>query len=185
MNKTSFGCAEIHKWHNEFFKENPNGKLDKNKFLNAYRYFYPSGNPEKMCDQVFKALDVDNSGEIEFSEFLIAISATALEADDRARQTLSITFKIYDTDKNSKVDMSEMEKMIEAIYDLWGVDGQSRNGENAPVERSKEIMQRMDKNQDGCLSEEEFIEGCLADPVLKAFLDPPKLVPTFNGIMLT
>ena len=73
-------------------------------------------------------------------------------------------------DKNGRVDKKEMEKIIEAIYDLLGEE--HRRGENSPPERVKTIMQKLDKDNNGYLSEDEFVDGCLADPVLRSLLAP-------------
>jgi Ca2+-binding EF-hand superfamily protein len=54
-------------------------------------------------------------------------------------------------DRNGKVDTKEMEKIIEAIYDLLGEE--HRKGENSPAERVKVIMQKLDKDGNGYLSE--------------------------------
>ena len=48
---------------------------------------------------------------------MIAISVTA-QGD--LRKKLVLAFKMYDVDRNGKVDKKEMEKIIEAIYDLLG-----------------------------------------------------------------
>lgn len=61
-----------------------------------------------------------------------------------------------------------MEKIIEAIYDLLGEE--HRKGENSPSERVKTIMFKLDKDQNGYLTEHEFVEGCLADPLLRSLL---------------
>jgi Ca2+-binding EF-hand superfamily protein len=116
---------------------------------------------------VFKVFDADGSGQIDFTEFLIAISITA-QGD--AKKKLVLAFKMYDVDKNGRVDKKEMEKIIEAIYDLLGEE--HRKGENAPSERVKTIMHKLDKDQNGYLSEEEFVEGCLNDAMLRSLLAP-------------
>jgi Ca2+-binding EF-hand superfamily protein len=141
--------------------------LDKKKFVDAYKAFYPQGKADKFCNHVFKVFDFDNSGQIDFTEFLIAISVTA-QGD--AKKKLSMAFRMYDMDKNGRVDKKEMEKIIEAIYDLLGEE--HRKGENAPSERVKTIMLKLDTDQNGYLCEDEFVEGCLADPVLRSLLAP-------------
>jgi Ca2+-binding EF-hand superfamily protein len=55
------------------------------------------------------------------------------------------------------LDKKEMELIIEAIYDL--MDEDNRKGENAPKERVKQIMKQLDKDQNGVLSQEEFVQG--------------------------
>ena len=73
-------------------------------------------------------------------------------------------------DKNGRVDKKEMEKIIEAIYDLLGEE--HRKGDNSPSERVKIIMNKLDKDQNGYLSEDEFVNGCLEDPILRSLLAP-------------
>jgi len=164
---TSFSREEINQWHSGFIKDCPKGKLDKKRFIEVYKVFYPQGKADKFCSHVFKVFDTDSSGEIDFMEFLIAISITA-QGD--ARKKLTLAFKMYDVDKNGKVDKKEMEKIIEAIYDLLGED--QRKGENSPSERVKQIMAKLDKDANGYLSEQEFVDGCIADPKLRGLLAP-------------
>jgi hypothetical protein len=55
-----------------------------------------------------------------------------------------MTFKMFNTDKNSKIDKNEMELIIESIYDLMGEV--NRKGENAPNARVKRIMNKLGIN---------------------------------------
>lgn len=64
---TSFTREEIHKWHEGFIKDCPKGQLDKKKFVDAYKAFYPQGKADKFCNHVFKVFDFDNSGQIDFT----------------------------------------------------------------------------------------------------------------------
>lgn len=51
------------------------GKLDKEQFIKLFKQLEPSDKKiEKYCDFVFYAFDTDNSGTIEFTEFLIAFN---------------------------------------------------------------------------------------------------------------
>ena len=119
-------------------------------------FYNQPGKADKFCNHVFKVFDADGSGLIDFGEFLIAISVTA-QGD--ARKKLILAFKMYDVDKNGKVDKKEMQKIIEAVYDLLGEE--LRKGENSPAERVKTIMAKLDKDNSGNLSQEEFVEGVL------------------------
>jgi Ca2+-binding EF-hand superfamily protein len=116
---------------------------------------------------VFKTFDTDSSGEIDFVEFLIAISVTS-QGD--IREKLQMAFTMYDINKNGSIDRKEMEKIIEAIYDLLGEE--NRRGDNSPTERVKKIMSKLDKNNDGQLSSDEFIDGCMNDEFLRNLLAP-------------
>jgi len=84
-----------------------------------------------------------------------------------------------------------MTKVITAIYDLLGmffwllnIDGsivfclcfvvgeENRKGDNAPDNRVKKIMDKLDINDDKNISRDEFVEGCLKDDVLRQLLAP-------------
>jgi Ca2+-binding EF-hand superfamily protein len=58
-------------------KDCPSGKLTLIEFNEIYRQFFPAGDPTQFASFVFELFDEDKSGEIEFSEFLLALSITA------------------------------------------------------------------------------------------------------------
>lgn len=142
--------------------------------MEVYKVFYPQGKADKFCSHVFKVFDTDRSGLIDFTEFLIAISVTA-QGD--ARKKLILAFKMYDVDKNGTVDKKEMLKIIEAIYDLLGEE--LRRGENSPSERVKTIMNKLDKDNSGTLSENEFVEGMLIPCQFICYFVPSNLLIFF------
>lgn len=69
-----------------------------------------------------------------------------------------------------RIDKKEMEKMLVSIYDLMGET--NRKGDNDPKARTEAIFRKMDRNYTSTLDEQEFIEGCLSDPVLMRLLNP-------------
>lgn len=116
---------------------------------------------------IFRSQDKDNSGEIDFIEYLIAISVITRGS---ICEKLRMSFEIFDIDKNGTIDQSEMKALLEAIYDIMGE--KNRNGENSPSTRVKHIMKQFDKNNDGLLNVEEFISGCINDPCLRSLFAP-------------
>ncbi|RNA03141.1 Neuronal calcium sensor 2 [Brachionus plicatilis] len=167
MNNTTFSREEILQWHQGFMRDCSNGRLNCKKFIEVYKVFYPEGKADKFCSHVFKVFDADGSGEIDFTEFLLAISVTA-QGD--IRKKLQMAFKMYDMDRNGKIDKKEMEKIITAIYDLVGEE--NRSGENSPSERVKMILKKLDTDQNGFLTQDEFVEGCLSDSYMRSLLAP-------------
>ncbi|CAF1365003.1 unnamed protein product [Adineta steineri] len=167
LKNTHFNRQQIKEWHQGFLKDCSKGKLDKKKFIEVYKQFYPTGKADKFCTHVFKTFDTDNSGEIDFVEFLIAISVTS---HGDIREKLNMAFNMYDIDKNGSVDSKEMEQIVTAIYDLLGEE--NRKGENSPAKRVEKIMKKLDLNGDRSLTKDEFINGCLQDDFLKNLLAP-------------
>ena len=44
----------------------PNGKLTPNTFCEMYKMFFPAGDADKFCENVFRTFDADKSGTIDF-----------------------------------------------------------------------------------------------------------------------
>lgn len=128
---------------------------------------------------VFRTFDQDNSGAIDFKEFLLAISVTSKGTPE---QKLEFAFKMYDIDSSGSIEEVEMVKVIEvrrrlggpygphpktaslqAIFDMLGVDLPSERRLELARERARLIFERLDMNKDERLTAEEFVKGCLSD----------------------
>ena len=59
---------------------------------------------------------------------------------------------------------------IQAIYELIGEDTEQPERQIEADERAMNIFRMMDKNSDGVLSREEFVDGCLNDEQLYQLL---------------
>lgn len=53
LKNTHFTRDEIIEWHQGFIKDCPKGKLDKKKFIEIYKQFYPQGKADKFCGYVY------------------------------------------------------------------------------------------------------------------------------------
>ncbi|CAF3616956.1 unnamed protein product [Rotaria socialis] len=173
------GSLSVHlfmEWYEGFILDCPNGELTKKKFIQVYRQFFPNGQAEAFCTHIFRTFDADNSGKIDFKEFLMAINITA---KGNPEKKLKWAFKMYDIDSNGSIDRQEMLRIIESIYDLLGA-GIAKNASNGalagrdpndtPENRTTQIFAIMDEDKNGVITEEEFIRGCLADRVLYQML---------------
>lgn len=67
--------------------------MDKKKFMEVYREFFPIGNAEALSQQVFNVFDTNKTGKLDFVEFVIAISTSAT---GDARKKLRLAFNMYD-----------------------------------------------------------------------------------------
>ena len=95
----------------------PDGLLSKAKFLEVYSTFFPAGNPDQFCEHVFRSFDKDNSGKIDFKEFLLAINITS---GGNPSQKLNWAFAMYDIDGNGTIEKNEMVEIIKvSIHFLY------------------------------------------------------------------
>ena len=61
--------------------------------------------------------------------------------------------------------------VLQAIYDMLGSNSANRPADSAE-ERARAIFSKMDENNDGNLTQEEFLKGCLLDEELSKMLTP-------------
>ena len=74
-----------------------------------YSGFFPEGNAEKFCEHVFRTFDADNSGKIDFKEFLLAINITSA---GKPEEKLEWAFAMYDINSDGTIERSEMVEII-------------------------------------------------------------------------
>ncbi|CAF1509276.1 unnamed protein product [Rotaria magnacalcarata] len=164
---TKFSEAEIQQWHKGFFQDCPNGKLDRGALKHIYKSYYGRHGAELFCKYMFALFDMKDDGEIDFKQFLIAVSSRSQGSLDNR---LGFLFDMYETSGDRQIDSKELENLITAIYDL--VDCTDRKGKNHPKERAKDIISQLDRNKDNKLNREEFIAGCENDSIIWQLLAP-------------
>lgn len=164
MSSTHLTKDQIKTWHSEFITQFPDGKQNLKQFTKTIGTLFGSnpkfglGKPEKFSKIVFDAFDNNKNDQIEFTEFLLAICALS---ETSWENKLHSAFKIYDLDKNNKLDVNEVKRIIEALYDLKNVPESMRANENSPENKAKLIFKLLDSDQDDFLSEDEFVNGLL------------------------
>jgi len=167
VGQTEFTHKELKEWYKGFQKNAPNGFLNVTQFKTIYCNFFPQGHAEEFAGHVFRTFDKNGDGSIDFREFIIGLSVTNRGTVD---QKLRWAFNMYDLDGSGDVSREEILVIIQAIYKMVGKHLLEEIEENSLEERVDNIFKTMDKNLDGGLSIDEFIEGTMDDATLVTLL---------------
>jgi len=164
---TLFERKELQQWYKGFLTDCPSGSLGKVEFQKIYKQFFPFGDPTTFADYVFKVFDADNSGQIDFKEFIVALSVTSRGSlDDK----LNWAFQLYDIDGDGEISYDEMLRIVEAIYKMVGSMVKLPEDEDTPQKRVTKIFKMMDKDENGSLTLAEFREGSQKDATIVSAL---------------
>ena len=105
--KTQLDQASIQGWYEGFLKDCPSGELTKEQFVEMYSKIFPSGNADNFSKNIFRTFDTNNSGTIDFREFMLALHATS---NGTPEEKLAWAFRMYDVDGNGSIDFNEMKR---------------------------------------------------------------------------
>ena len=79
------------------------------------------------------------------------------------------SFKMFDIDENGSIDLDEMTRVIQSIYDMLGPNALTMT-DFSPEVRANAIFTKLDKNEDQRVTQQEFVRGCSKDQELKNLL---------------
>ena len=84
---------------------NGDGKLSKDEIKQGYKDYYDKELNDDELDEMFAKVDADGSGEIEYSEFVIA---TMNEKNLLSNNKLQSAFKMFDKDGGGTISTDEI-----------------------------------------------------------------------------
>ncbi|XP_045457128.1 Kv channel-interacting protein 1 [Melitaea cinxia] len=166
--QTKFSKQEIRVMYRGFKTECPEGVVHEDSFKDIYAKFFPHGNSALYAHYVFKAFDVNCSGAISFRELLVTLS-TLLRGSVYER--LRWAFRLYDVDGDGAITRQELAEVVVAVHELLGRRAPpgspaARLDDAKANEQVDRVFRKLDLNQDGVITIEEFLESCLKDDVI-------------------
>jgi len=132
---STLGPGEIKAWYDEFISECPEGKMNKDKFITMYSILAVVNADLRDPGMMFDSFDIDQTGTLSFRELMMALKVVApLTMEEK----LEYLFKDTDLDGNGSLSFKEVKKMISGL-------------------KAQVIFDKFDKNNDGTVSKDEFV----------------------------
>ncbi|XP_076359439.1 A-type potassium channel modulatory protein KCNIP1-like isoform X1 [Tachypleus tridentatus] len=157
---TKFTKKELKLMYQGFKQACPTGIVNENTFKDIYAQFFPQGETGPYAHYVFKAFDRDRNGTISFQDFVVGLSALTRGS---TLEKLQWTFNLYDINGDGCISREEMCEIIMAVYSLMGRFAEPSVDEASAREHSERVFQRLDKNKDGVVTFDEFVDTCVKD----------------------
>jgi calcium-dependent protein kinase len=120
--------------------KNFDGKLSREELEQAYKELYGEKTAAEEAEKVMKQVDINNSGFIDYTEFL---AASAKKEALLTSENLDSAFKTFDVDGNGKISSAELKEIL-------------GNGLSTSEEVWEEIIREVDIDGDGEIDLEEF-----------------------------
>ncbi|XP_039857083.1 Kv channel-interacting protein 2-like isoform X3 [Simochromis diagramma] len=158
--QTKFTKKELQVLYRGFKNECPSGVVNEENFKNIYSQFFPQGDSSMYAHFLFEAFDTNKNGSVSFEDFVFGLSIILRGTiNDR----LNWAFNLYDLNKDGCITKEEMLDIMKSIYDMMGKYTYPTMQDDAPREHVESFFQKMDRNNDGVVTIDEFIESCKKD----------------------
>ena len=122
---------------------NGDGKIGETELYNGLIGRYKTDTLEKDVDEIFKTLDMDNNGFIEYEEFVRAAVSKEYFVTDNV---LKFAFRFFDKDNSGEIEFNEIKALFSKSIE-----------DKASVEQTlNQIIKEVDINNDGKINFKEF-----------------------------
>merc|ERR1712025_366758 len=145
--KCNLNKDEVREKYESFQSNYPEGEITKEQFLETMR------NP-LVAESLFRVFDEDNSGALNFFEYLQAANVTVL---DTREDKLNWIFMAFDKDGGGFIDVHEIRDIVTCLFRFTKMD-EDQDMLQACVEDLTSII---DKDGDGDISKEEFVKNAV------------------------
>ena len=139
----------------DFLTKNPSGKMSPKAFRELMSQSLPKKDISKMEKHVFRIYDSDNDGFINFEEFL---SVFHIMSDGTNEDVLRKVFRVFDVNGDRTISRQEMTRLVK---DMYGLLKSETDGIASHDMFADDAFAEMDKDKDGEITEDEFVQACL------------------------
>ena len=149
--------AQVKSSFDDFIEKYPDGKIRPKVFHEMMSKALPKSKQDvsKMEKNVFRLYDTNNDGYIDFTEFMTTF---LIMADGEPEEVLTKIFRVFDVNGDGSITMTEMTKLTKDMYGMLKAEDPNIAAKEMIA---KSAFAEMDKDKDGKVTLEEFINACM------------------------
>ncbi|XP_056614893.1 Kv channel-interacting protein 2 isoform X3 [Triplophysa dalaica] len=163
LEQTKFNRKELQVLYRGFKNECPTGLVNEDTFKLIYSHFFPQGDSSMYAHFLFEAFDRHKNGAVSFEDIVTGLS---IIVRGTVTDRLCWAFSLYDLNKDGCITKEEMNDIMKSIYDMMGKCTYPCMKDSAPNEHVESFFRKMDRNNDGVVTMEEFLESCQKDEAI-------------------
>ena len=116
-----------------------------------------------LAESMFKVFDIDSSGTMDFTEYMLAINSTSLNSPE---DKLNWMFDVFDSDGGGSISAEEIGGILQGLFEMSGQDFEETDLEQV----TRDIMEAIDADGDGEVSKAEFIKNAMKSQFVAGML---------------
>ena len=137
--------------YKRFLRKHPSGKIDFSGMKTMLSESIPEADTSGLVEHVWRMYDTNLDGEIDFREFMLALSVMSKgSAEDNLRQI----FRLFDVNSDGRLEREELSRVVSELRKVGAVEEE---------DLVATAFTEMDANMDGSITQEEFVAACLRE----------------------
>merc|ERR1712156_740285 len=161
---TALTKVQVESRYQNFLKLHPDGRISRKSFHSMMKECYPGADTEKLERHIFRMYDTNEDGHIDFREFMIVLYVMS---NGSPEENLKQIFRVFDINNDGSISLKELQRIVKDLFHLIN----EKNADLASQEvLAESAFQEMDENQDGQITQEEFIEACMTQKKFSTIL---------------
>ena len=112
-----------------------------------------------MAEAFFRVFDEDNSGALNFYEYMMVKNAPDLNSPE---QKIDWIFTAFDQDDGGTIDVDEVYEIVVALFKMAGKGITGILSETEIEVCVDDIIEAVDADGDGVITKEEFVQNAMS-----------------------
>ena len=153
MMATGLDRKDVEEQYREFLRSHPEGKMGPSSLRAMLKESLPGADIAGLAQHIWRIIDTNQDGSIDFRELMLALRVMR---NGSPEENLRQIFRLFDVNSDGRVEIGEL-----------GLVAQELEVEESMV---LEAFAEMDTDEDGEVTQEEFVAACLGQRKASATL---------------